>query len=144
MPTVEAEVRTERASRYLVQFCRHAAGMGAGRSLHARRHGGSERGAAEHGAVEPGAAEHGVVERGAAEHDELRARADWTDTHGVVTFTPGGVCTMDADATTLTIRVHAGDELSLRRIQGIVTRDLDRFSSREPLTVAWRPAEPAQ
>lgn len=28
MPTLEARIETERASRYLVQFCRHAAAIG--------------------------------------------------------------------------------------------------------------------
>ena len=30
MPILQAQIQTERASRYLVQFCKHAAAMGSG------------------------------------------------------------------------------------------------------------------
>jgi hypothetical protein len=114
MPTIEAKVRTERASRYLVQFCQHAAALGGAGGHRPRPH-------------SPGAPGHGPV----------RVRADWSDTHGVVTFPPGARCTVDADANTLTVRVEAADEQALQRIRDIVTGDLGRFSRRDPLTVEW-------
>jgi hypothetical protein len=123
MPSVEARIRTDRASRYLVQFCRHAAAMG----------GNGEQAAAIHGTGEHGPGPH--PPGGPAQH--AAAHADWSDTHGVVTFAPGGRCTIDADDAALTVRVEATDEQTLLRIQDIVTRDLGRFSHRDPLTVDW-------
>lgn len=112
MPSIEARIPTGRASRYLVQLCQHAAAMGGG-----------------HG---PRVHQDGPV------HEGARASAEWTDTHGVIAFTPGGRCTVDAGPDTLTVRIDAADDQALRRIQDIVGRDLDRFSSREPLAVTWR------
>jgi hypothetical protein len=121
MPSIEARIRTDGASRYLVQFCRHAAAMGGTGDHRPRPH-----------------------PPGIPAHPEVPAHVDWSETHGVVTFSPEGRCTVDADATTLTVRVEATDEEALHRIQGIVTRDLDRFSHRDPLTVDWHrpPAGP--
>lgn len=119
MPSIEATVRTARASRYLVQFCQHAMAMGGTRG-HLP----------------------GLHRRGAPGHGEVQAHAEWSDTHGVVTFTPGGQCNLDADADTLTVRIDANDGQALQRIQDIITRDLDRFSHREPLTVDWHTPQP--
>ena len=114
MPTIETTVHTERAGRYLAQFCKHATAMGGT------------------GGHRPGLHLHGRPV-----HRDVQAHAEWSETHGVVTFTPDGRCTMDADATTLTVRIEATDEDALRRIQDIVTQDLVRFSSRDPLTLNW-------
>jgi hypothetical protein len=116
MPTIEAVVRTDRASRYLVQFCRHATAMGgAGGHRHGRHRDGDP--------VPPG----------------MQAHAECSDTHGVVTFTPGGRCTLEADADTLRVRIDATDDEALQRIRDIVTGDLARFNHRDPLTLTWRP-----
>jgi hypothetical protein len=117
VPSIEARIPTGRASRYLVQLCQHAAAMGGG------------HGPRVHG---PRVHQDTPVRQGA------HASAEWTDTHGVIGFTPGGRCTVDAGADTLTVRIDAADDQALQRIQDIVGRDLDRFSGREPLAVAWR------
>lgn len=117
MLTTEAQIDTERPSRYLVQFCKHAAAMGGGG--HGPR-------------VHPG---------GPLARDDVRVQAEWSDTHGTVTFTPWGHCTLQADADTLTVRIEATDEENLQQIQDIITRDFDRFSRRDPLTVNWRQPE---
>lgn len=114
MPSIEARIPTGRASRYLVQLCQHAAAIGGGGGHGPRPH------------------PDGPARQGA------HASAEWTDTHGVIAFAPGGQCTVDAGADTLTIRIDAADDQALQRIQDIVGRDLDRFSGREPLAVAWR------
>jgi hypothetical protein len=36
--------------------------------------------------------------------------ADWSDTRGVITFTPWGQCTITADDAGLTVRVEATDQ----------------------------------
>jgi hypothetical protein len=114
MPTIETTVHTERAERYLAQFCKHATAMGGSGGHRPRLH--------MHG--RPG-------------HVDMQAHAEWSETRGVITFAPDGRCTMDADATTLTVRVEADDEEALVRIQDIVAQDLARFSSRDPLTLSW-------
>src|SRR3954447_10346008 len=114
MPVVEARIDTDRPSRYLVQFCKHAAAMGS-RGHAARLH---------RGGAQPG----------------VTVAADWSDTHGTVTFTPWGVCTLTAGPGSLTVRVDAATDDGLARIRDIVTRNLERFTRRNPVTVAWLPS----
>jgi len=110
MPILQAQIPTERAGRYLVQLCRHATAMGGG-GHRPRMH----------------------LRGGTA-----RVTADWSDTSGTLTFTPWGRCTLEADAGTLTLRIDAVDQDGLSQIRDIVTRDLERFSNRDPLTVTWQ------
>ncbi|KAB8185256.1 DUF2218 domain-containing protein [Microbispora catharanthi] len=112
MPTLHAQIQTERAGRYLAQFCRHAAAMGGGHTARLHPHGPAAR-------------------------REVRVAAEWSDTSGTVTFTRWGECTLTADADTLTVRIDARDEEGLTQIRDIVTRDFERFSRRDPLTVTW-------
>jgi hypothetical protein len=114
MLALEARVETERAGRYLVQFCKHAAAMGGGGHT-------------------PRMHLHGMMTRRG-----VQVEAEWSDTRGTVTFTPWGRCTLAASTETLTLRIEATDEDGLHQIQDVVTRDLDRFSRRDPLTVTWR------
>ncbi|MCX5044064.1 DUF2218 domain-containing protein [Aldersonia sp. NBC_00410] len=118
MHTAEASIETSRPSRYLVQLCEHAAAMG-------RPHRHSPR----------------VHLAGTLERREVRVSAEWSDTHGTVTLTPWGRCTIDAEPNTLTLRIEAADEEGLGRIQDVITRDFDRFGRRENLTVRWRRSE---
>ncbi|GAB3131043.1 DUF2218 domain-containing protein [Microbispora hainanensis] len=118
MPILNARFQTERAGRYLAQFCKHAAAMGGGGHT-ARLH-----------------------PHGPAARREVRVTAEWSDTSGTVTFTPWGECTLTADTGVLVVRIDAPDEEGLDRIRDIVTRDFERFSRRESLTVAWQRQEP--
>jgi SAM-dependent methyltransferase len=118
MLTLEARIETENASRYLVRFCKHAASMGRARGHRPRVHLG-----------------------GPPARREVQVDAECSGAHGTVTFSPWGWCSMTAGVDTLTLRIEATDEESVRRIQDIVTRDLERFSGREHLTVDWRPSE---
>jgi hypothetical protein len=115
MPTLTAEIATDRASRFLRQFCQHATAMGGDRGHTARlpRHGGPPA--------------------------DVTLTAECTDTQGVVTFAPWGTCTLTADPATLTVHIDGVDQAALDRIRDIVTRDFDRFSTRNPLTIRWRP-----
>ncbi|HEU4945769.1 MAG TPA: DUF2218 domain-containing protein [Kribbella sp.] len=117
MLIAEARIETERPSRYLVQLCKHAASM-AGSSHRAHLHLG-----------------------GAPARHEVQVDAEWSDTHGTVVFSSWGRCALAAGANTLTVRIEATDEQSLRRIQDVVTGDLDRFGRRDGLTVSWRRSE---
>jgi hypothetical protein len=115
MPILQAQIETDRPSRYLVQFCKHAAAMG---------------GAGGHG---PRMHLQGILAR-----REVRVTADWTDTAGTVMFTPWGLCTLAADEGILTVRIDAADEDGLAQIRDVVTRDFDRFTQRNPVTVTWQ------
>ncbi len=115
MHTAEAHIETSRPRRYLVQLCKHAAAM-----HRPRRH--SPR----------------VHLAGRLERREVQVSAEWSDTHGTVTLTPWGRCTIDANPNALTLRIEAADEEGLGRIQDVITRDFDRFGRRENLTVHWR------
>jgi hypothetical protein len=64
---------------------------------------------------------------------------DSSDTHGTLTLS-WGRCVLDADATTLSVRVEAADEENLRRVQDLIAADLERFGKRDQLTVTWRSA----
>lgn len=113
MPIAEARIDTDRSSRYLVQFCKHAAAMGSGRGHQLRAH-------AE-----------GVRATG-----RVTIGAEWSDTLGTVTFDPWGTCHLQARDTVLVLRVQATSDDGLARIEEIVTADLGRFS-RQELSISW-------
>jgi hypothetical protein len=113
-PHLQAQIQTDRASRYLVQLCKHAAAMGATRGHGLRNH-----------------------LPGRSANREVQVRAEYSDSRGTVIFTPWGRCTMTATPTTLTVDIEATDPDNLQRVRDIVTRDLDRFSHRNPLTITW-------
>lgn len=110
MPALQAQIQTKRASRYLVQFCRHAAAMGSHRGVHLHR----------------------------ATRRDVQVAAEWSETTGTVTFDPWGRCTLTADADTLTLGITAEDDDALAQIRDIVTRDFERFSRRDPMAVTWQ------
>jgi len=64
----------------------------------------------------------------------------WEETNerGEVEF-PLGLCTLDADATRLSIIVNAGTEDDLARLRDVVERHLQRFAFREDLALEWQP-----
>jgi hypothetical protein len=116
MPTAEARVMTERATRYLVQLCRHAGQMGHGFPAH------------------PGGGPHTGGER------PKSIKAEWTEAEGTITV-DGGRCVLRATPEALTLRVEAEDEGQLQRIQALVTRNISRMGRRDNLTVEWSPLE---
>jgi hypothetical protein len=119
MPILYARIQTERASRYLVQFCKHAAAMGGGGHT-------------------PRMHLHATMAR-----RQVQVAAEWSDTSGTVTFTPWGQCMLAADTgtLTLTLRIDAVDEDGLAQIRDVIDRDLERFSRRDPVTVTWQRSE---
>ena len=118
MPILKAQIETERSSRYLVQFCKHAAAMGRGGGHTPRMH-----------------------LRDMMTRRELQVTAEWSETHGTVTLTPWGRCTLSAEVDSLTLLIEATDEDGLRQIRDVVSRDFERFSRRDPLTVTWLRSE---
>lgn len=115
MPTAEAQLATERASRYLVQLCRHLGQMT--RMSHRPRSG--------HGADRmPPAVQH----------------VDWSDTHGTVRFADGQ-WTLEATPDQLTLRVEADDEEALQRLQDGITARIEKIGRRDGLQVHWQRPE---
>lgn len=126
MLIAEAQIETERPSRYLVQLCRHAENMG--------RHGGPmlHRPRARH------------LDKNASppEMPEVQT-VECSDVSGRINFSWGtsaipASLTMKVDAGTLMLRAEAADEESLLRIQNLVARRLETIGRRDHLTVAWR------
>ncbi|MDQ0381987.1 DUF2218 domain-containing protein [Amycolatopsis thermophila] len=124
MPTADATISTNRASRYLTQLCRHL------NQMSRMRH----RPAASHSGQAPPAVDN----------------VDWSDTAGTIRFSTG-TCTLQATPDTLTLRVDADDEDALNRLQQSIARRLETIGRRDRLTVHWgqpdstsgRPAEEA-
>ena len=118
MPTAEAQIETERPSRYLAQLCRHVNNISStDRHLQNRRH------------------RHAAGERQA--RPQLPPHVEWSDTHGTITFGDGKI-TMHAGPGALTLCAEAADEETLRRIQNLITGLLNRFGRRDHLTVTWQ------
>jgi hypothetical protein len=114
MPTAEARLATDRASRYLAQLCQHANHMGQHHWPRAGR-----------GHVPP-----------KVEHVES------SGTDGVIRF-GSGQCVLHATPDALTVRVEATDEDSLWRLQERITHRLETIGRRDQLTVTWyRPGAP--
>jgi hypothetical protein len=113
MLTAEAQIDTEHPSRYLAQLRRHAAAMGGARGHRLRAHAGAQAGR------------------------EVQVHAKWSEADGAISFDPWGTCTITASADRLVLRAEAADEENLRRIQDVLTRDIDRFGRRERLTITW-------
>ena len=114
MLTAEARVETERASRYLVQLCRHAQQMGRHSHYRARPH------------------SSGDAHRAPEVH-----HVEWTDTHGTVRVSLGQ-WTMQATADALTLRAEADTEEDLKRIQELVAGRMEKIGTRDRLTVTWQ------
>jgi hypothetical protein len=62
----------------------------------------------------------------------------WSDQRGEVTLN-WGRWTAQSGPGTLTLRAEAADTESLQRIQGMLTKRLHAFGSREHLTITWQP-----
>jgi hypothetical protein len=124
MPTAEARIETEHASRYLVRLCQHISKI-KNKGLHLRHQRPSHL---------PG---------DARARPDMQAQVEWTKTHGTVTFSWGKI-TMQASPGGLALHAEAADEENLQQIQDLVAARLAKFGSREHLTVQWqRPATPA-
>jgi hypothetical protein len=112
MLAAEAEVKTEDPGRYITQLCRHA------QQVHRMRH--RPRNHGGDGGPPP-----------KVQHVEC------SESSGMISF-GWGQCTMHATPGTLTLRAEAADDESLRRVQDIIARDIERFGKRNQLTVSWQ------
>ena len=117
MPTAEATVETDRASRYLVQLARHGSQLGRSTGHRPRTHGA--------GGAPPD-----------VQHTE------WSDTHGIIKF-GWGQCVLQATPEGLTLHAEAADEQNLRRIQDGIAARLEKIGRRDQLKVTWRQTAPS-
>ena len=118
MPKAEARIRTDRASRYLTQLCKHADRMTALAPGHRRDHRDG--------------------------HDETQAttiprHAEYSDTEGLIAFDQGR-CTLRATSEELVLLVEADDQRQLRLIQEALSARLRRIGHRDQLTLTWQPS----
>lgn len=71
-------------------------------------------------------------------HWSHKFAVEFTPQHGTIPFDATRICTLDASANTLALRIEAADEASLERTQGVVIDHLKRFAFREDLgDVRW-------
>lgn len=114
MLTAEAHIPTERASRYLVQFCQHASRMG------------------QHLRHRPRAHEDGDA------HTPPEVRhAEWSDTQGLIILN-WGRCTLRATPDELTLHAEAATAEDLQRMRDLIAKRLETIGRRDRLTVAWQ------
>ncbi|MGW3567793.1 DUF2218 domain-containing protein [Streptomyces sp. NPDC000941] len=111
MLTAQAHIPTDRASRYLVQLCRHGSQMTGIPGHRPRAH--------TAGGAPP----------------RIR-HVEWSDTCGVLDF-GFGQCTLEAGPEGLTLRARADDEEHLRRIQDGIASRIEKIGRRDNLRVTW-------
>jgi hypothetical protein len=117
MPSAEARIPTDRASRYLVQLCQHTS------QLRRRKH-------------------FSPIDHGDARTPPEVRHVEWSDNDGTVRF-PDGKWTLRATSSTLTLQVEADDEDTLQRLVNGVTRRVETIGRRDQIRVAWqRPGTP--
>ncbi|GAA4063550.1 hypothetical protein GCM10023065_13190 [Microbacterium laevaniformans] len=109
----EAHIPTDRASRYLVQLCRH---LGQMRGM---PHGSL----ASHGGQMPPAVQ----------------EVDWSETAGTIRF-DRGTCTLWATSDMLTVRIQAEDADALGRLRSGIGRRVETIGRRDRLKVDWAPS----
>jgi len=72
-------------------------------------------------------------------HFAHRLPVTFTPEQGRIEF-PLGVCRLEADANTLTMRAEAEDDERLAKLQEVVDKHLVRFAFKMPLTIEWSSA----
>lgn len=127
MLTADGKIETERASKYLVQLCRHLSHPGG----HLAKLAGHHMTAA-------------LRHRGGMDHGEVAALAghtkvEWTPDRGVITFGWRARCELLAQDGSLVLRLEAEDTAGLQRAQEAISRNVERLGQREELRLSWNP-----
>ena len=74
-------------------------------------------------------------------HWSHKFAVEFTPEHGTIPFDATRVCTLDASADELALRIEAADDATLERMQGVVIEHLKRFAFREDFgDVQWTKA----
>ena len=64
-------------------------------------------------------------------HWSHKFAVEFTPEHGTIPFDETRVCTLDASADRLALRIEAADDATVERMQGVVIEHLKRFAFRE-------------
>lgn len=131
----EARIETDRASRYLVQFCHHASEMSQrlrtdGPGARHQPHDSGPRAAGQEPQPEGQAGE---------QHQPQLGKVEWSDSTGTMSLN-WGRCTLSAGPDALVLRAEATDQDNLRRLQDLMTVRLESFGRRDGLRVRWQPS----
>ena len=110
-----ARVETDRASRHLIEVCKHASKMET--HLHQMRSHGAPRHA-------PPEIQH----------------VEWSDVEGLIRLR-WGRCILRATADALILRVETPDQESLRQLEDFISHRLESIGSRDHLVVRWQSSE---
>jgi hypothetical protein len=71
-------------------------------------------------------------------HWSHKFAVEFTPQHGTIPFDATRICTLDASADKLALRIEAADDATLERMQGVVIDHLKRFAFREDIgEVRW-------
>jgi hypothetical protein len=116
MPTAEARLATERASRYLVQLCRHLGQM-------------------------KGMSHRPLIGHGDGRMPPVVQHVDYTDTRGTVRFADGQ-WNLEATENALVLRVEADNEEALQRLQTGIAARVEKIGRRDGLQVHWQQMKP--
>ena len=111
-------VETDRASRHLIEVCKHASKM----QTHF----------------------HQMRSHGAAQHNPPEIQhVEWSDVDGLIRLR-WGRCTLRATADALILRVEAPDQESLRQLRDFIAHRIETIGSRDRLDVRWQGSEKAE
>jgi hypothetical protein len=109
MPSAQAHIPTDRASRYLTQLCKHISQLTT--VTHRLGH-------------------------GHAEAASMPRHAEWSDTDGTIDL-DWGRCTLHATDEALLLRAEADNQQHLQQIQDSITTRLGKIAHRAQLTITW-------
>lgn len=127
MPSVEARIPTDRATRYLEQLCSHLGALGHMRHVPASGHGGHGHG---------GQSGHGERseqgERGVPQVVDIERSRD----RAVIRFA-GGCWDLTAGSEALVLRVEAETAASLEQLTAAITARIAKIGRRDGLKVTW-------
>jgi hypothetical protein len=136
MPTAEARIRTDRASRYLAQLCRHLSHL---RHL-SHRPAGPDRTDPDHAGSDH--ADHAGPDHtspaGAVRQPPRIRSVDWSDSDGTIDFGVGQL-TLHATPDTLVLHVEAANEQALHRLQHAIADRVEKIGRRDRIAVSWLP-----
>jgi hypothetical protein len=74
------------------------------------------------------------------QHWSHRFPVEYTDQHGTIQL-PTALCTLDAEAETLLIRLDLHEGADEARLRQVVEEHLQRFGFKEELVFVWNPAQ---
>lgn len=72
-----------------------------------------------------------------SKHFGHKIRAEWTPPEGLLEFPELGTCRLASSPTELVLKAEAPDAETLGKLERVVGSHLERFGTRDGLTVGW-------